>query len=396
MSTATWFKVSSKLKQIFIPRYFRLVLPLIVILLASQSATQALVINTLADVFWQAGVFVAFTLSIYHLYASRLRQLSWISDYTTNPYWQIVFASLLGTLPGCGGAIIVMTQYTRGNISFAAVVAVLTATMGDAAFLLIASQPDIGALVLGICMVTGIMSGLIVQQLSMKGWLNTPTPTQKPCQCHQEVKGKTSILTRVLAKTWQLSLVPFTLIALMMAFQLSPSDLTGIPEQVLTVVGAAMLLLSLLSWAITSEVESFESLVAEDKKRRHTLLFQKVTLDTNFIVTWVALALLIFELLLIHTQLDLQTLFAQWHGMMPLMGVLIGLIPGCGPQMMTTSFYLSGSIPLSAQLGNAISNDGDALFPAIALDPRAAIVATLYSSLPALIVAYGYYYLFEY
>ena len=35
----------------------------------------------------------------------------------------------------------------------------------------------------------------------------------------------------------------------------------------------------------------------------------------------------------------------------------------------------------------------DALFPAIALNPRAAVIATLYSAVPALIVAYGFYFL---
>ena len=48
-----------------------------------------------------------------------------------------------------------------------------------------------------------------------------------------------------------------------------------------------------------------------------------------------------------------------------------------------------------AEIGNAISNDGDALFPAIAMAPKAAIIATLYSAIPAIIVAYGYYWLFE-
>ena len=68
-----------------------------------------------------------------------------------------------------------------------------------------------------------------------------------------------------------------------------------------------------------------------------------------------------------------------------LMGVVVGLLPGCGPQIVTTTLYISGAIPLSAQIGNAISNDGDALFPAIALAPRAAIVATLYTTIPALV-----------
>ena len=47
----------------------------------------------------------------------------------------------------------------------------------------------------------------------------------------------------------------------------------------------------------------------------------------------------------------------------------------------------------SALIANAISNDGDALFPAIALAPRAAIMATVFSTIPALIVAYAFYFL---
>jgi hypothetical protein len=54
--------------------------------------------------------------------------------------------------------------------------------------------------------------------------------------------------------------------------------------------------------------------------------------------------------------------------------------------------YLGGYIPISAQIGNSISNDGDALFPALAIAPKAAILATLYSAIPAVIVAYVWYY----
>ena len=42
----------------------------------------------------------------------------------------------------------------------------------------------------------------------------------------------------------------------------------------------------------------------------------------------------------------------------------------------------------------AISNDGDALFPAIAIAPRAAILATIYSAIPAFIMAYTLYFFF--
>ena len=62
---------------------------------------------------------------------------------------------------------------------------------------------------------------------------------------------------------------------------------------------------------------------------------------------------------------------------------------------MTTLVLKVKRFSASAPLGNAISNDGDALFPAIALAPRAAVMATLYSAIPALLVAYAYYWIWE-
>jgi hypothetical protein len=79
--------------------------------------------------------------------------------------------------------------------------------------------------------------------------------------------------------------------------------------------------------------------------------------------------------------------------LVPLVAILIGFIPGCGPQIVVTTLYLNGVIPFAALVGNAIANDGDALFPAIALAPKAAFLATIYSAVPAFIVAYAIYFL---
>ena len=91
----------------------------------------------------------------------------------------------------------------------------------------------------------------------------------------------------------------------------------------------------------------------------------------------------------------LKIFFDLWLPFVPLVAILFGFLPGCGPQIVVATLYLNGYIPLSAELGNAISNDGDALFPAIALAPKAAIIATIYSAIPAIIVAYSYLFFFE-
>ena len=52
-------------------------------------------------------------------------------------------------------------------------------------------------------------------------------------------------------------------------------------------------------------------------------------------------------------------------------------------------------MPAPTDVATAIANDGDALFPAIAVASKAALVATLYSGVPAVMVAYSWFLLVE-
>jgi hypothetical protein len=69
-----------------------------------------------------------------------------------------------------------------------------------------------------------------------------------------------------------------------------------------------------------------------------------------------------------------------------ILGVLLGMVPGCGPQVIFVSLYLKGMFPFAALLANTISQDGDALFPLFAMHPKSALLGTVLSTIPALIV----------
>ena len=130
---------------------------------------------TLSDAFWAVSAYVAFTLAIYHylsLWMSKDNKI--VNLYQSSRAYQVLFASLLGALPGCGGAIIVTTQFVSGKVGFGAIVAVLTSTMGDAAFLLIASKPDIGVLSVSIGIVVGCLSGWVVNAIHADDFLRPP------------------------------------------------------------------------------------------------------------------------------------------------------------------------------------------------------------------------------
>ncbi|UJZ95655.1 putative manganese transporter [Photobacterium damselae subsp. damselae] len=381
----------------------RLILPVIILaLLISTSPLRELTIQVLADGFWQVAAYVAATLAVYEFISTKLKhrnsQITKLIEHSV--IGQIVFSALMGALPGCGGAIIVMTQYVNGKLPFAAVVTVLTATMGDAAFLLLATKPTVGLFVIMISTVVAILSGLVIYKVHGVHFLkqgqhaNEFVELQNCCR-HSSSQDTTPMLIKLQSKFWQWILIPAITIALLGSFQIDTNHLFNLPANTIETVGAVAAIITIFLWALSREVSDYQSMVSEDPKKPNDKAFNRIALDTNFVLSWVIGAFLAFELMIYWTQVDLNQLFNHWGILLPLIGVAIGLLPGCGPQIIVTSMFLAGTIPLSAQLGNAISNDGDALFPAIALAPKAALIATLYSSIPALLTAYTYFYLFE-
>ena len=370
--------------------YHRLALPMLLLVLLLWPATREITTGVLADAFWQVAVFVAATLAVYHFFAQRYGDSSLARTLMAHSKTQVLASAVLGALPGCGGAIIVVTQFVRGQLSFGSVVAVLTATMGDAAFLLLASRPVDGIAVMVVGALVGVASGLVVDKLHGVDFMRPANSAETLVKECREVR-----VPRRYLKLWQMILFPAVGISLLMAMQLSPDEILNLPDGVFATAGVAACAVMVLMWALARDTGNYQQLVGEDTKPKPQHWMARVIIDTQFVTAWVVVAFLVFELTMAFTGADLSTLFAFWPALLPLMGVVVGLLPGCGPQIIVASLYIQGAIPFSAELGNAISNDGDALFPAIAMAPKTAIVATIYSTIPALLVAYGYYFLVE-
>ena len=113
------------------------------------------------DAYIQVSVFVGFTLFVF-IGLDSLTKFDVKNFLSKTQKFHVGIAAFLGAIPGCGGAIIVVTQYIQGRISFGSLVAVLTATMGDAAFLILAIEPTTGLLIFGIGIIVGSISGYII------------------------------------------------------------------------------------------------------------------------------------------------------------------------------------------------------------------------------------------
>ena len=391
--TTNSFSQSFSFSQ-FSLQHKRLLLPITLLALVAAETTRTITVTTLSDAFWAVSTYVAFTLVIYHYLSNIMGKTNRITAlYNKSRTNQVVFSSLLGALPGCGGAIVVTTQYISGKVGFGSVVAVLTATMGDAAFLLIAAQPKVGFGVMALGVVVGAVSGIIVNALHKDDFLRPEA--KEMVEPKRDIPCLQVKAINLQGAFWKWVLVPVTVVAVLGSFQVDINQLLHVPDHTIEWIGAALAIGSMLLWSLTKEISDYQSTVSEDNKCVTSHPIQKAAQDTNFVSAWVIVAFLIFELSTFFSGVDLHTVFLGYGMWMPLIGLAIGLLPGCGPQILVTSLYLSGAMPMSAQLSNAISNDGDALFPAIALAPKAAMVATFYSAVPAFVVGYGYYFLFE-
>ena len=338
-------------------------------LLGAPGAVGAVAREALYDAYVGVAVFVAATLLLFYGMEKALR-IDATEILSRHRFWQVPAAAAFGALPGCGGAIIVVSAYSRGRIGFGAVIATLTATMGDAAFLLIATRPDAAAILIPTAFVVGVLSGWTADAL-----LKDPLKKGGPRACPSPAPIERLRFRDFAFLAFAAPGLVFGVLSLM---QLDAVEMFGPAAEDIALAGIAA---AVLIWA-------FSPVSAATSPREH--VFTRTSEETSFVTVWVIAAFLLYDFGEAFLGIDPAAVAGAAAPVVPLLAVLVGFIPGCGPQVVMTTLYINGAIPFAALIGNAISNDGDALFPALAVDRRAAILATLYSAIPAVVVAYGF------
>ena len=130
------------------------------------SETREIAIQSVSDAFISVTSFVAATVFVFaYLHKKDFDIQSFIKKHEQ---FDVFIATFLGAIPGCGGAIMIMTLYVRNAVSFSAVIATLVATMGDAAFLLIAAKPFVAMIVISLTFTIAIVTGYIVKMFEKK------------------------------------------------------------------------------------------------------------------------------------------------------------------------------------------------------------------------------------
>jgi hypothetical protein len=350
--------------------------------------------------FLEVGTFVAVMLAGFGLlqWRSQGALSRWLAGHRRlGP----LAGALLGAIPGCGGAIVVMPLYLRGTVSFGTVVATLVATMGDSSFVLLATDPAV-ALVLHLgLLVTGTVTGAIVDGLRI-------TPTRLPADGHHHdhagvatsprrprpstvgaAAATIGLDGRPTVRSVPRGLLGFWVLVALGLLVAVPTVMRLLPVEAFDVgpVPAGMLIgvLGVLACGAIAVLGRGQArpTCAWHERPRDVLL--DAARETAKVTVWVGVAFVGYEVFVATTGIDL--------GRLPTIGLIgvvigtaLGLIPGCGPQVVLTGLYAQGLVPLSTLVANALSQDGDALLPLLAMDRRAAVVGTAISAVPGLVV----------
>ncbi len=399
-----------------------------------------IILSTAENAFLQVGVFVGAVLLLFG-FINYKRQGKFVESLERNKPWQPVFGSLLGLSPGCGGAIFVMPLYLKNTVSFGTILATLIATMGDSAFVLMATHPKEYLLVSVISLVVAVIVGYLVDKLNLdKGFIKRSKKLEEnlvplikqheqleeeliaagvhTCKmqhiAHQEgdkvdiffhhqgqeepePEWKYKFTHKYAYKVFWGLVVLGLVLGIAMLFQVDVDTDMGIPNIGL-VLGIGGTLFSLIYMIINKKVVKNDSYIEEE----HKIFSLKKTLihsaeDTAFVNTWVFVAYLIYELFVysVGGELVIKDWMTSTGIATVFIGALIGLIPGCGPQIIFVSLYTKGMIPFAALIANAISQDGDALFPLLAIDKKSSLIATLITTIPALFIGVLIYLIFN-
>ena len=335
---------------------------------------------------------------------------------------QVVIASLLGSIPGCMGGFATVSLYTHRMFSFGALVAMMIASSGDEAFVMLAMIPEQALIIFAVLFVLAIAVGIITDKIydrvhAKKCGLHDHEECGVHADCdgfevHEHVEPEHGHAKRHFG--W---------------------------KRISMLVGLALFIAALGTGRLGHDHSAHEGhehdghvhtevcdhhdhahVHAHDHGHGHTInLLSEDWMNVLFAgLCVIMLVVLIFasdhfveEHLWNHiVKKHLPTIFAWTFGVLLVLGVvlhfvdidnwisdntalmillatLIGIIPESGPHMIFVTLFAAGIVPFPVLLASSISQDGHAGIPLLAESKKSFAWAKLINCFIALAAGYA-------
>ncbi len=375
-----------------------------------------IVVISMRDSFLAVTVFVAVMVFLFSWlqYATSGRFVEYIRE---RKKLQPVIGALMGLTPGCGGAIVMMPMYARGYVTYGTVIATLIATLGDSAFVLIGAAVTDSSFIAPliavhvISFIVGVTWGYLVDicgitPLKPLGRFG-PTFVQDEPQNQPKVESPLDDLSREIPEGlgysilhkgyvvwWAVTLIGLVFAILLLVWsgqdadyslELAYNPLTM--DGFITWIGLLGATLSIVLYIAQKNwfADDTEATIGDKLHSMRETMVHAAS-ETAFVTFWVMIAYLAFEFMLLFSGLSEQDMAQYGDGLIAVMvASIIGLIPGCGPQIIAITAYTKDIISFPALAANAISQDGDALFPLLVRHKAASLWATIHTTIPAIL-----------
>ena len=340
---------------------------------------------------------------------------------------QVVIAALLGSVPGCMGGFATVSLYTHRMFSFGALVAMMIASSGDEAFVMLAMIPE-QALILFvilfiIAIVVGIATDLIHSRMHAK---ECDKHDHEDCGVQTDCVGyeihNTSLRAmrgnhRHFGSKRISMLVGLALFIAALGTGMLGHDHSHESEQIATGEALAMTCeehghnhehehdhgynhehdhghqINLLDegwmnvlFAGLSVIMLFVLVFASDHFVEGHLWNHIVKKHLPTIFAWTFGVLLVLGIALQY--IDIDRWISDNTVLMILLATLIGIIPESGPHMIFVTLFAAGVVPFPVLLASSISQDGHASIPLLAESKKSFAWAKLINCFVALAAGY--------
>ena len=358
----------------------------------------------------------------------------WFTKLKNSNFNQVLVGSFLGLIPGCIGGFAAVSLFTHKMISFGALTAMMIASSGDEAFVMLAIMPKTALLLFAILFIIAIATGMICDKFLFKKMQISFCPEKYEIHEHHDNDIPS----------------PFKIESYKNAFK-KPSK-----ERIILLVGISLFIFAVITGLLGHDHESHNHSnnsntenLAQIKEHNHSCdhnhaiienhtkftdseeIISKSKLDTftlNLLdEKWMNITFAIISIItilftatakehfikehlwnhvvkrhclsiflwtfggLLICQIGIQYLdIEHWIGdnmlLIILLAVAIGIIPESGPHLVFVTLFFNGLIPFSVLLANSIVQDGHTALPLLASSQKSFIKAKIINLLVGLII----------
>ena len=317
----------------------------------------------------------------------------WFSKLRQNRFGQVVLGAGLGIIPGCMGGFAAVSMYSHKLLSFGALIAMMIASSGDEAFIMLAMIPKQALLLMVILFVVATGAGLLVDKFSKPhSHHHHHEGCEEGYQIHEEESEtveKPSFHNMKHASAERIALLLGVILFIVaLAFGMLEHEHEETAHTQLNIFNESWM--NLIFAIVSLFVVWFIATAGEHIIKEH--LWEHI-IRKHFlsIFLWTFGALLVIQVGLHYFHLEqLITSNIPW---MILLAVLIGIIPESGPHLLFVTLFATGTVPFSVLLASSISQDGHASLPLLAESKRSFVKAKIVNALVAAIVGYVCYFI---